>query len=84
MSFVRNFVIERILKQWKDEAHVKNSIHYWYNSITGELTICSSEVGRLIGKYGSTVDKYKNILKTAKGIHNFTDVKFQEINYHWI
>lgn len=82
MSFVRHRKIEDILKQWKLECKLKRPIYYWYNRITGELTICSSEVGLLIGVYGSLVDKYKQILKES--IRNFKEVRFQEINYHWI
>lgn len=84
MSFIRNFAIEKILKEWKNECHITRPIHYWYNSHTGILTICSSDVGRLIGTYGAQVEKYRNILKEARGISNFKDVEFQEINYHWV
>lgn len=80
MSFVRNFKIEKILTEWKKESHAKRSIHYWYTR--GELTICSSEVGLLIGKNGYLVYKYEQILKDQ--LREFTKVKFQEVNYHWI
>ena len=82
MSFVRNIKIEKILTEWKKESHAKRSIHYWYNSIQGDLTICSSEVGRLIGYHGNLVNKYQQILKEQ--LRDIKEVKFQEVNYHWI
>ena len=81
MSYVRNRTIENILRQWKNEAHVTSKIHYWYQA--GILTICSSDVGRLIGYNGTLVYKYKEILKEAR-LWNFEDVRFQEINGYYI
>lgn len=80
MSFVRNIKIEKILIEWKKESHAKRSIHYWYRR--GILTICSSEVGILIGYHGDLVYKYQQILKEQ--LRDFEEVKFQEVNYHWI
>lgn len=84
MSLVRNYSIESVLKCWKEEAHVTRPIHYWYNANIGILTICSSDVGYLIGKQGVLVEKYRDILKNTKGIYNFQNVQFQEINRHYI
>ena len=80
MSYVRNFKIEKILSDWKNECNLKYSIHYWYSN--GILLICSSEVGKLIGYMGNKIYKYRNILKEQ--IRDFVEVKFQEVNHHWI
>lgn len=80
MSFVRNNKIEAILTEWKKESKATRPIHYWYSR--GVLTICSSEVGLLIGKMGATVYKYQQILKER--VNDFEEVKFQEVNRHWI
>lgn len=80
MSFVRNNKIELILTQWKKESNATRPIHYWYSR--GILLICSSEVGKLIGYYGDRVYKYQQILKEQ--INDFEEVKFQEVNRHWI
>ena len=81
MSIVRSYTIEKILREWKKEAHITSKIHYWYQA--GILTICSSDVGRLIGYHGTLVYKYKEILKEAR-LLNFEDVRFQEINGYYI
>ena len=80
MSFIRNTKIEEILIEWKRESNARRPIHYWYSR--GVLTICSSEVGKLIGTMGNLVFKYQQILRER--LRDFEDVKFQEVNHHWI
>jgi hypothetical protein len=77
---MRNHKIENILKRWKFESNHQKPIHYGYHF--GTLMICSSEVGKLIGKMGSLAYKYKEILKAE--LPDFEDVKFWEISPHWI
>jgi hypothetical protein len=74
-------LIERFLKRWKKEVGAKRPVHYWYNNYTKELTIVSSECAKLIGTYGTVVEKYKN--KFIE-IEPEIIIKFQEVNSHYV
>ena len=80
MSFERNYKIERLIRAWKTKSGCERPIQYWYSQ--GILTICSSEVGKLVGPMGSLVEKYRGLLKEQHA--DFVDVRFQEVNYHYI
>lgn len=71
--------IENILKDWYNEAfgYNYNLAKVLYYHIEGNtLLIFSNWPGMLIGKYGTLIDKYKQILKE----NNFNyEIKFVEL-----
>lgn len=58
--------IQRIVKQWKEEAGVTHVIQWTYKD--GILTLYTAQPGFLIGKGGVLVDKYKEIFKQELGM----------------
>lgn len=52
---------KEFFKAWCKEAHVTTPIGYGYRG--GTLYICTQRPGPMIGKYGSLVEKYREIYK---------------------
>ena len=74
--------IEKILKMWKAEAKADRPIQYHFSYVTGELILCTSQPGLLIGLHGTLVDKYRDLLKNS--ISEFKTVRFQEVERYYI
>ena len=55
----------RIIKQWKDEAHVDTPIVIKYDSKKQCMNIYTTKPGYLIGRCGERYYKYRNMLTEA-------------------
>lgn len=55
-------MIKQELENWKMEAGATRPIMYHVNHYKGEITICTSQPGWLIGAGGCLFDKYTKIL----------------------
>ena len=60
LSFTRSKERE-FFEEWCKEAHVTTPLGYGYRG--GTLYICTQRPGPMIGKYGSLVEKYREIYK---------------------
>ena len=69
--------ISSILKEWCEEAGVKTPIGYYKNPLKHCWEIYTDRPGLLVGKAGSLVGKYKDILN--KRCYCNYEVKFYEI-----
>lgn len=72
--------IQRIIKQWKEEAGVTRVIQWTYKD--GILAIYTAQPGFLIGKGGALVDKYKEIFKQELGMC-FEKIDMIETDWLW-
>lgn len=73
-------IIQKVLKEWKQESGVKRVIQFRYRD--GILSIFTSEPGYMIGKAGFLVYKYEDILKNE--LSDFVKVKFTETENYWV
>ena len=55
--------IQDIIKQWKDEVGITDTILYKYNYSINKLVICTTRPGILIGYNGATIKKYESLLR---------------------
>ena len=69
--------IQRIVKQWKEEAGVTRVIQWTYKD--GILTLYTAQPGFMIGKAGKLFDKYYSILR--RGVYGLTELKFVETDW---
>lgn len=71
--------IQKILKEWKEESGVTRVVQFKYRG--GMLTIYTSQPGRLIGRGGISVDKYRGVFE--KEFFDFKELKFEETDTYW-
>ena len=75
--------IAKIIKEWKDEAGVTNTILVGvYPSFRETITICTDSPGLMIGYHGELVNKYQEKLKEIN--HNLKEIKFVETESYYI
>ena len=79
MYTYRGKIIQKVLKEWKQESGAKRVIQFRYRD--GILSIFTSEPGYMIGKAGCLVNKYEDILKNE--FSDFTKVEFTETENCW-
>lgn len=73
--YIHNYQIQEILIEWKNEAKIKGFIVWKYNRKDKILNIYTHRPGPMIGRMGSTVAKYTDMLrKYDKDIH----INFEE------
>lgn len=74
-------IINKILKNWKQEAKATRVIQYEYNEPEGVLYLYTSRPGYLIGKGDILLNKYTDILKNS--LPNFKKIHFIKTNYYY-
>lgn len=75
--------IQKIIKEWKDEAGVKNVIQISKYLINGDtLKICTDLPGFMIGKRGELVDKYRKRLQEIEP--HIQHIEFIEVDRWYI
>lgn len=66
----------KLIEKWCEECNVTSPVGY-ENNLDGVMTIYTKHPGKLIGKGGKDVEKFKAELKQEFGI--YYEVKFVEI-----
>lgn len=72
-----------IIKQWKEESGAGGIVQFKYNHETKILTVFTYYCGYLIGKAGSLVNKYEEILRN-EALPELTGIEFKETDYYTI
>ena len=72
--------ITDILKSWKKEADVSTAIRFYYSSLSGTLTIYTSEIAKFIGYSGELIEKYNKLFKEK--CSSFKIVEFIEMEFN--
>ena len=73
--------IEKIIKEWKQEAGVKGIIQIGRHPYK-TLKICTDRPGPMIGLHGSLVDKYLKKLQEVEP--TILEIEFIETDYWYI
>ncbi len=61
--YIHNCYIQEIMVEWKKEAKIKGFVVWKYNRRDKILNIYTHRPGPMIGRMGSTVDKYTERLR---------------------
>lgn len=75
--------VMHVIKEWKNEAHVDEIIQVSvFSSFKDTIKICTNKPGYLIGKGGSTYEKYFSKLKEVNP--NLKQIEFIETDSWYI